>query len=102
MTIKRLGSVLFFILLCAPVVSLAALTLRVSQLRNELVQQEAKVLNLGGQLGAASRHIERMEADVATHALQREEAAKHDARAVDLIQQLADAHSEIARLQAEV
>jgi hypothetical protein len=102
MTFKQLGSLLFFMLVCAPVVTLGALTLRVSQLRDQLAQQEAKVLTLDAQLAAAGHHIERMEAEGAARVVQREESGEHEARAIALTNQLTSAHTEIERLQAEV
>src|SRR5918995_4889604 len=101
MNFKRIGSVLFFLLICAPVVSLAALTLTVSQLRTQLVQHEADVTTLNAQLGAARGQITRLEAEASADVLQKEERAQHDARASALTSQLTAARGEIEQLKAE-
>jgi chromosome segregation ATPase len=101
MNFKQIGSVLFFLLICAPVVSLAGLTLTVSQLRTRLVQHEADVSTLNAQLGAAYGQITRLEAEMSADVLQKEERAQHDARASALTSQLTAARGEIERLNAE-
>src|SRR5215204_3282978 len=94
MTLKRISVVVFSLLHCAPLVALAALTVTVGQLRNQLAQNQAKVSTLDAQLGAARSQIEGLEAEAAAHVLQNKADAQHHAKASS------DAHSEIKRLKA--